>query len=83
MKPKQLANVLIKILGLSVCAHAIPTLVSRVMIVFTPFQSVRFDVGMMQVFSTAVVFAVEIAVGIFLIGMSQKIADLLLKEEDE
>jgi hypothetical protein len=42
MKSKQLANVLIKIIGLYVCICAIPGIVSGIIIAFAPLKETAF-----------------------------------------
>jgi hypothetical protein len=78
MKKKQLADVLIKILGLSVVVNAIPSLVSGL-------------VGMMKVpegFDSsfgyyAVGSVVTAIIGISLIFQSRVVVEYLFKEDDE
>ena len=82
MKSKQLANVLIKILGLSVCIHAIPTCVSGIVLALTTMGVTKTDI-FMRVFSYAAGAAVEAVVGIVFIAMSQKIAGMMFKTDDE
>jgi hypothetical protein len=81
MKSKQLANVLIKILGLSVCVHALPGLLSGI---FSVFFSGPFQGG--GVFTRILLFVmgtgVEAVVGIFLIINSRKVAEFLFKGEE-
>ena len=67
MKSKQLANVLIKILGLSILVHDIPG-------VFTVLYSNL---------PNFLLLAVSVALGIFLIVKSRAIAEFLFKNEDE
>jgi hypothetical protein len=82
MKSKQLANVLVKILGLSVCLYAIPTCVSGILVGLSLGWS-KIDITVMRILSSAVGAGVQAAVGIFLVIKSQKIAGLLFKGEDE
>jgi hypothetical protein len=81
MKSKQLANVLIKILGLSVCLQAIPGFVSGFLRgLFSPSQasSVAADGWMYAVGS-----GVYMAVGIFLLVRSRYVVEKLFRGEDE
>lgn len=82
MKSKQLANVLIKILGLSVCIHAIPGFVSgflRGLFSYSERSS--------GVYSHEWVYAVGSAVymvaGIILVVQSRCVAEFLFKNEAE
>lgn len=83
MKSKELANVLIKILGLSVCIHAIPTFVSGILYSLTSFQLSQASYALTRVFSYATTAIVEVAAGFVLIVLSRKIADLLFKSDEE
>ena len=84
MKSKQLANVLIKILGLSVCIHAIPLVVSGFMMGMFGFIVGGAESGeVIRILSSPIGAAVEAAVGIFLIVKSRKIAEFLFKNDDE
>ena len=82
MKSKQLANVLIKILGLSVCLYGIPSFVSGFLKGLfypaatgsnVPSQSWVYTVGSL----------VYLVMGIFLILRSRYVAEKLFKGEDE
>jgi hypothetical protein len=71
MKSKQLANVLIKILGLFVLINAIPTILGALMFV-------------QQLHSIHIVpTLVIIGIGIYLIVRSRDVAALLFKTDDE
>ena len=82
MKSKQLANVLIKMLGVSVCLYAIPSCIAGILVQFLPTGAPKTDI-VLRMFSTAVGAAVQAVVGIVIIAMSQKIAGLLFKSDDE
>ena len=80
MKSKQLANVLLKLLGLSVCLFAIP------------FAFTGLSLWMMGTLKTgsanhtyaeAVGYAFQAVVGIVIITLSDKIAGLMFKNADE
>jgi hypothetical protein len=85
MKSKQLANVLIKIIGLYICICAIPSFLSGIIVALAPFGLSKTDTtGMvlrMESFSFG--YAVQAAVGIFIIIKSRKIAEFWFKNEDE
>jgi hypothetical protein len=80
MKSKQLANVLIKILGLSLCAQSVVRIVMGILSILTirsnmgggPFLWDNFLAG-----------SIMVAIGIFLIIKSRNIAEYLFKGEDE
>ena len=81
MKSKQLANVLIKILGLSVCLYAIPTCVGGLIAGLT--SPARGDAVMIRMVSSAIGAGVQAVVGIVIICASQKVAGLMFKTDDE
>ena len=84
MKSKQLANVLIKMLGLSVCLYAIPSCVSGILVGITQFQvSPKLDIGVIRIISSAIGAAIQAVIGIAIICQSQKIAGMMFKADDE
>jgi len=84
MKSKQLANVLIKIIGLYVCLCAIPSLVSGILAVFANHLGAsKWDEVMFRFLSYAIGAALQAVVGIFLIIKSRKLAEFWFKNEDE
>jgi hypothetical protein len=85
MKSKQLANVLIKIIGLYVCLTAIPSFLSGILIGLSSFGWSKPDTtGMvMRMVSISIADAIQAAVGIFLIIKSRKLAEFWFKNEDE
>ena len=78
MKTKQLANVLIKILGLSVVVHGIPSIFSGL---FTILQVPRGSSGNYWYYPVASV--ITLGVGIYLIIKSRDVAEYLFKGDDE
>ncbi len=85
MKSKPLANVLIKILGLSLGVHSIPTLISGIVGAFASSLSTA-PVRMGSSGRFTPLFAgtlVELALGIALILKSKDVAEYLFKREDE
>jgi succinate dehydrogenase hydrophobic anchor subunit len=76
MKSKQLANVLIKLLGLSLCAQSVMHFLSGLWNIFTdtrrPIISFNFLSG-----------AVLVAIGIFLVIKSRDVAGFLFKNEED
>jgi multisubunit Na+/H+ antiporter MnhC subunit len=92
MKPKQLANVLTRILGLSLCAHGVPALImvavrSIALLVQrmhdgNPNFSNHYPyMGYPMVYYITPV--VEFAIGIYLILRSRLIVEKLFKDEAE
>jgi len=83
MKSRQLANVLIKMLGLSVCLYAIPSCVSGILVaVMRPYNSSG-GAEFLRIGSYAIGAGVQFAIGIAIIASSQKVADWLFKSDDE
>jgi hypothetical protein len=86
MKSKQLANVLIKIIGLYVCLCAIPGIITGVLAIFT-FHFAGANEGTNQrwfsLFSYSIGDAVQALVGVFLIIKSRKLAEFWFKNEVE
>ena len=76
MKPKLLANVLIKVLGISICAHGVVALVNNV--IYTTGR-IYPNVMLFQI----IVWLAPFAVGIFLIVRSRWLTDKLFKDEEE
>jgi hypothetical protein len=83
MKSKQLANVLIKVLGLSVGVRAIPGFISGILSAFISIGVSRGEVTFMRILSSALGAGIEAAIGIFLIVNSRKITDYLFKDEED
>jgi hypothetical protein len=79
MKSKQLANVLIKILGLSVIVHGTPTIVMGFISALPAARAgAGFGAWIYLLSSVAVV-----VIGLFLIIQSRAVADFLFKGDDE
>jgi hypothetical protein len=92
MKRKDLADVLIKILGLYVCLNAIPALITQPVTFLEPFwysspPSVAYDTAFHMAIASAVSFGlsdvVTIGIGILLLVKSKRISEFLFKNEDE
>ena len=82
MKSKQLANVLIKILGLSVLVHAIPSILSGLLPMFQTIGShggVYLNYNWIYPSSSLV----SVAIGIYLVVKSRAVTAFLFKDEDE
>jgi hypothetical protein len=80
MKSKQLANVLIKILGLSVFVHGIPSIITGLYTVLQ-IRNVGPQSGFYWLYPLSPV--VLVAIGIYLIVKSQDVAAFLFKDENE
>ncbi|MGC9944277.1 MAG: hypothetical protein ABSE48_20815 [Verrucomicrobiota bacterium] len=85
MKSKQLANVLIKVLGLYICLCAIPEIIGGILTEFTLRGLSKPDAAqiVMRTVSFALGFAMQAVVGIIIIIKSRKIAEFWFKNEDE
>jgi len=83
MKSKQLANVLIKILGLYICLCAIPGFVSGILLIFSSTLGVTWNEKFFSMGSYAIGDVVQAIVGIIIITKSRKIAEFWFKNEDE
>jgi hypothetical protein len=83
MKSKHLANVLIKMLGLSVCLHAIPSCVICILFNLASMSVSKTDITFDCVFASAVGPGVQAIIGIVIICQSQKIAGMMFKSDDE
>jgi uncharacterized membrane protein HdeD (DUF308 family) len=82
MKTKQLANILIKILGLSVLAHGIPSILNGLSTMFQAFGSHgNYYSNYFWVYPLSSV--VSVVIGIYLIVKSRDVAAFLFKDEDE
>ena len=81
MKSRQLANVLIKLLGLSVCLFAIPfafTGLLSLWLIGAPKTS-----SVNHIYAEDIGHAFQAVVGIVIITLSDKIAGLMFKNGDE
>jgi hypothetical protein len=82
MKSKQLANVLIKIIGLYVCLCAIPGIISGILAIFA-FHIGGTNEKWFGYFSYSIGNAMQVLVGVFIIIKSRKISEFWFKNEDE
>jgi hypothetical protein len=92
MKPKDLANVLLKILGLSMCLNAIPSFLTQPLMFLEPLLSLGsmspathdrfFHQTIANAISFAVSEAVKIGIGIYVVVKSRKISEFLFKNEE-
>ena len=82
MKTKQLANILIKILGLSVLVHAIPSFINALI---PMLQAIAHPVIAIWNYYWLRPLAdmVSVAIGIYLILKSRDVTAFLFKDEDE
>ena len=83
MKSKQLANVLIKIVGLYVCLVAIPYIVSGIAAALSMLIAHKWNDMSFEVFSDGGGGVIQMIVGIMLVIKSQKLADFWFKNEAE
>ena len=81
MKTKQLANVLIKILGLSVCVNGIPTIIQGLLYVLAQDRGIGSPGGNWVYAFFPYVFLP--AIGIYLMVKSQDVTEYLFKSEIE
>lgn len=82
MKSKQLANVLIKMLGLSICVYAIPSFAEGFFVMLSGKPSADF-VTVLGISVTVMAAIVQIIVGVVIISMSQKIAGWMFRADEE
>jgi hypothetical protein len=83
MKSKQLANVLIKMLGLSVCLYAIPSCISGILYGVSHLKDSPQWLAIIPMVSYAIGAAIQAVVGLVIIAKSQKIAGWMFKNDDE
>jgi hypothetical protein len=83
MKSKQLANVLIKIVGLYVCLVAIPYMVSGIGAALSMAIAHKSNDLDFEIFSDGGGALVQMIVGTILIVKSRKIAEFWFKNEEE
>jgi hypothetical protein len=91
MKPKQLANVLIKVLGLSVCVRGFPAIVAAVVgaveVLIRGMQDGHSSMGQFPIWTYSMTYLIqsliEFIAGILLIGYSRWLTDKLFKDEAE
>jgi hypothetical protein len=83
MKSKQLANVLIKILGLWVCLDAIPNCISGILFGVSQLKDSPKWIAVIPMVSYAIGAAVQAVVGVVIIAKSEKIAGWMFKSDDE
>jgi dipeptide/tripeptide permease len=82
MKPKQLANLLIRLLGLSLCAHSIAPIVNGLIATATapPSYGAGYRSSMWYYIASGLIPAV---IGIFFILRSRWVTEKLFKDEAE
>jgi hypothetical protein len=91
MKSRQLANVLLKILGISVCLWGLPSFLGGILAWATsligppdpPEVHTALHATLVRVISYSIGYGVQAAVGFILIAKSQKIAGWMFKNDDE
>jgi hypothetical protein len=94
MKRKDLAEVLLKVLGVSMCLYAVPGIFSEILLALIPLwnsatpSSPAHDEAIIRsvtlnVISFGVREVVELGIGILVIVKSRKISEFLFKNEAE
>lgn len=92
MKPKQLANILIKVLGLSFCAHGVPAVIAAIVaslmsLINAMKDNVATDTHQMVWWGYSITYwvtsVIEFATGVFLIIRSRWFVEKLFKDEEE
>ena len=92
MKPKQLANVLTRILGLSLCAHGIPSLImvavsGIVLLIQRMHDGNPNNMNHYSFMGYSIIYYIspvlEFAIGIYLIARSRQLVEKLFKDEAE
>ena len=78
MKSRQLANVLIKTIGLYICLLAIPSFVSGVLLAF-----MKWDEKLLGTLSFSIGASIQAVVGMVIIVKSRKIAGFWFNGADE
>jgi hypothetical protein len=82
MKSRQLANVLIKIVGFYICICAIPSCVSGIGMAIAT-KGITASDFVMRSFSFSIGYGIQAVVGIIIIAMSQKISGWMFKSDEE
>lgn len=82
MNQKPLANILIKVLGLSLCAQSVTHILSAVINLFSFIATTRGSYsGGLYMWLNPFLGAVPAIIGFLFIALSKPIADLLLRDE--
>lgn len=84
MRSRQLANVLVKMLGLSVCLYAIPSCVSGILVAVTRPEAIGSSsaAAVLHIIAYPIGAAVQFAIGIAIIIKSQTIAGWMFKGDE-
>jgi len=82
MKTKQLANILIKILGLSALVHGIPSILSELLPILQGIGS-HGNVYWNYYWIYPLSSLISVAFGIYLVFQSRAVTAFLFKDEDE
>jgi hypothetical protein len=83
MKSKQLANVLIKMLGLSVCLYAIPSCISGMLRGIVQMHNSPQWLVIVPVVSYGIGAAIQAGVGLVIIAKSQRVAGWMFKSDED
>jgi hypothetical protein len=85
MKRRNLADVLLKILGVYLCLSSIPSVFVGIVFFFIPFfwGSTNTRFAYMSIYSYAFIDGIKAGLAILLVVKSRKIAEFWFKNEDE
>jgi hypothetical protein len=83
MKSKQLANVLIKMLGLSICVYGIPSIVLGLVEIIGDSEGVNKGITILEIIATLAASGAQVLIGIFIMKASKKIAGWMFTNEEE
>ena len=83
MKSRQLANVLIKLLGLSICLYAIPACASGIFMAVEARDVSDTQLTVYRLFSAGFGAGIQAIVGIIIIAVSRKISGWMFKSDEE
>ncbi len=83
MKSKQLANVLFKVLGFSVCLYAIPSCVSGVILELMRPPASGADIEALRMLAYPIGAGIQFVIGAAIIATSRTISGWLFKDDDE
>lgn len=83
MKSRQLANVLIKMLGFSVCLYAIPSCISGFLLGVSHLRDSETWLAVLPMISYPIGAAIQAAIGLLIISKSSKIAGWMFKSDEE
>ena len=83
MKSKQLANVLIKMLGLSICVYGVPGIIIGLVQIIGNSGGLNKGITILEVVAELAGSGVSVLIGIFIIKASNKIAGWMFKSDED